>query len=79
MLWAVMLVLRMYPTSPAPCSATQLLLPQAAGCKLYLDEGFGGVHLNAHAQHLGGLLADQQVVTGDHLDLNTLQAATRCT
>ena len=31
-------------------------------------------HLSAHAQHLGRLLANQQVVSGDHLDLDALCA-----
>ena len=33
---------------------------------------FGGVHVGAHAQLLGGLLADEELVAGDHLDLDAL-------
>jgi hypothetical protein len=42
------------------------------GQSTHRNEDLGRVHLSAHTEHLGGFLADQQVITGDHLDLNAL-------
>mmetsp|Transcript_11128 Transcript_11128/g.33364 ORF Transcript_11128/g.33364 Transcript_11128/m.33364 type:complete len:778 (+) Transcript_11128:428-2761(+) len=40
-----------------------------------LEEGLGGVHVGAHAQLAGGLLANEQLVAGDHLDVDALLSA----
>lgn len=40
-----------------------------------MDEDLRGVHLSAHVEHPGSLLANEEVVASDHLDLNALNVA----
>lgn len=41
----------------------------------HLQQCLRGVHVSAQAQLAGGLLSDQQLVAGDHLDVDALLAA----